>query len=210
MQRDLAPFRDELVISTKAGYDMWPGPYGEWLPQVPAGEPRPEPRAVAATTSTSSTRTASTPTSPLEETMERSTLRCGGARRSTPASRPRRKGLRGAAISATSDRSIHQPSYDAQPLIEAVSTLWARSGEASASPAGPGPPHRPEPERKPRASRPTCFADLLSEQTLEKVRALQAVAAARVRPWRRWHWPGRCTTTPTSTLIGASSVGSSR
>ena len=27
---DLAPHRDELVISTKAGYDMWPGPYGEW------------------------------------------------------------------------------------------------------------------------------------------------------------------------------------
>ena len=30
MRDDLAPFRDELVISTKAGYDMWPGPYGEW------------------------------------------------------------------------------------------------------------------------------------------------------------------------------------
>ena len=27
---DLAPYRDELVISTKAGYDMWPGPYGDW------------------------------------------------------------------------------------------------------------------------------------------------------------------------------------
>jgi len=27
---DLRPFRDELVISSKAGYDMWPGPYGEW------------------------------------------------------------------------------------------------------------------------------------------------------------------------------------
>src|SRR5215203_4653013 len=27
---DVAPYRDELVISTKAGYDMWPGPYGEW------------------------------------------------------------------------------------------------------------------------------------------------------------------------------------
>src|SRR5713226_8416261 len=27
---DLAQYRDELVISTKAGYDMWPGPYGEW------------------------------------------------------------------------------------------------------------------------------------------------------------------------------------
>ncbi len=27
---DLRPYRDELVISTKAGYDMWPGPYGNW------------------------------------------------------------------------------------------------------------------------------------------------------------------------------------
>jgi len=30
MATDLAPYRDELIISTKAGYDMWPGPYGEW------------------------------------------------------------------------------------------------------------------------------------------------------------------------------------
>ncbi|GAA2328728.1 L-glyceraldehyde 3-phosphate reductase [Dactylosporangium salmoneum] len=30
MATDLRPYRDELVISTKAGYDMWPGPYGEW------------------------------------------------------------------------------------------------------------------------------------------------------------------------------------
>ncbi len=29
-QQDLALYRDELIISTKAGYDMWPGPYGEW------------------------------------------------------------------------------------------------------------------------------------------------------------------------------------
>ncbi|HEY3613796.1 MAG TPA: L-glyceraldehyde 3-phosphate reductase [Gaiellales bacterium] len=29
MQLDLRPYRDELVISTKAGYDMWPGPYGD-------------------------------------------------------------------------------------------------------------------------------------------------------------------------------------
>ena len=29
-REDLAPYRDELIISTKAGYDMWPGPYGEW------------------------------------------------------------------------------------------------------------------------------------------------------------------------------------
>jgi L-glyceraldehyde 3-phosphate reductase len=30
LREDLAPWRDELVISTKAGYGMWPGPYGEW------------------------------------------------------------------------------------------------------------------------------------------------------------------------------------
>jgi L-glyceraldehyde 3-phosphate reductase len=30
LAEDLRPYRDELVISTKAGYDMWPGPYGEW------------------------------------------------------------------------------------------------------------------------------------------------------------------------------------
>jgi len=30
LREDLAPFRDEMIISTKAGYLMWPGPYGEW------------------------------------------------------------------------------------------------------------------------------------------------------------------------------------
>ena len=41
-----APYRDELVISTKAGYDMWPGPVRRvGLAQVPAREPRPEPAA---------------------------------------------------------------------------------------------------------------------------------------------------------------------
>lgn len=30
MEQDFAPYRDELFISTKAGYDMWGGPYGEW------------------------------------------------------------------------------------------------------------------------------------------------------------------------------------
>src|ERR1700758_876775 len=30
MREDLGRYRDELIISTKAGYDMWPGPYGDW------------------------------------------------------------------------------------------------------------------------------------------------------------------------------------
>jgi L-glyceraldehyde 3-phosphate reductase len=29
-RQDFHPYRDELIVSTKAGYDMWPGPYGEW------------------------------------------------------------------------------------------------------------------------------------------------------------------------------------
>lgn len=30
LRRDFRPYRDELILSTKAGYDMWPGPYGDW------------------------------------------------------------------------------------------------------------------------------------------------------------------------------------
>jgi aryl-alcohol dehydrogenase-like predicted oxidoreductase len=30
LAEDFGPYREELIISTKAGYDMWPGPYGEW------------------------------------------------------------------------------------------------------------------------------------------------------------------------------------
>ncbi|MBB5632383.1 L-glyceraldehyde 3-phosphate reductase [Cryobacterium mesophilum] len=30
LEQDFRPYRDELIISTKAGYDMWDGPYGEW------------------------------------------------------------------------------------------------------------------------------------------------------------------------------------
>ena len=30
LRLDFKPYRDELILSTKAGYDMWPGPYGDW------------------------------------------------------------------------------------------------------------------------------------------------------------------------------------
>lgn len=30
LKNEMKPYRDELIISTKAGYDMWPGPYGNW------------------------------------------------------------------------------------------------------------------------------------------------------------------------------------
>ena len=39
-KEELSPYRDELIISTKAGYDMWEGPYGNWgQPQIPACKP---------------------------------------------------------------------------------------------------------------------------------------------------------------------------
>ena len=61
---DLRPYRDELVISTKAGYDMWAGPYGEWG-HGSTCSPRSTNRSCVwgSTTSKSSTRTGSTPTS---------------------------------------------------------------------------------------------------------------------------------------------------
>ena len=31
LRKDFTPYRDEMIISTKAGYDMWDGPYGEWV-----------------------------------------------------------------------------------------------------------------------------------------------------------------------------------
>jgi L-glyceraldehyde 3-phosphate reductase len=30
LRKDLTAYRDEMIISTKAGWDMWPGPYGDW------------------------------------------------------------------------------------------------------------------------------------------------------------------------------------
>ena len=45
LRSDLRGYRDELVISTKAGYDMWPGPVRRpRIAQVPSRQPRPEPR----------------------------------------------------------------------------------------------------------------------------------------------------------------------
>ena len=46
LRDDFRAHRDELVISTKAGWDMWPGPYGDLgSREVPPGQPRSEPAA---------------------------------------------------------------------------------------------------------------------------------------------------------------------
>ena len=85
-----AGYRDELIISSKAGYLMWPGPYGEWgsrkyliasCDQSPAS-------GWASTMSTSSIPTASTPTRRWKKPWARSTRSCARAGRSMPGSRP--------------------------------------------------------------------------------------------------------------------------
>ena len=46
LKTDFRDLRDEMVISTKAGYLMWPGPYGEWGSRKYVHfQPRPEPQA---------------------------------------------------------------------------------------------------------------------------------------------------------------------
>ena len=88
LRTDLAGFRDELVISSKAGYLMWPGPYGEWGSR----------KYLIASCDQSLKRTGLDyfdifyshrfdPETPLEETT-RSTPSCAPARRSTSASPP--------------------------------------------------------------------------------------------------------------------------
>lgn len=87
--QDFRPYRDELVISTKAGWDMWPGPYGQ------GGGSR---KYVLASLDQSLERMGLDyvdifyshrfdPDTPLEETMAPSTRPCAPARRSMSASR---------------------------------------------------------------------------------------------------------------------------
>ena len=89
LDEDFLPYRDELIISTKAGYDMWPGPYGEWgsrkylLASLDQSLP-----AWGSTTSTSSTRTGWIPTRRSRRRWARWTPPSARARRCTPASRP--------------------------------------------------------------------------------------------------------------------------
>ena len=88
---DLRGYRDELVISTKAGYDMWPGAYGNRLAQVPPGQPRPEPGPHGRPYVDIFYSHRVDPDTPLEETMGALDTTSARARRCTPASPPTRR-----------------------------------------------------------------------------------------------------------------------
>ena len=221
LRDDLGPFRDELVISTKAGYDMWPGPYGDLgLAEVPAREPRPvAANGWGSTTSTSSTRTDSIRTRRSRRRWARSTRPSARGRRCTPGSRPtRRERTREAAAimrELGTPLLIHQPSYSMlnrwiEP--ELLDVLEAEGiGCIAFSPLAQGMLTdrylNGIPEGS-RASRNLSLSpDLLTEETLAKVRALNEIAQRRGQTLAQMAiaWTLRDARV-TSALIGASSV----
>jgi L-glyceraldehyde 3-phosphate reductase len=220
MREDLRPFRDELVISTKAGYDMWPGPYGEWGSR----------KYLLASLDQSRKRMGLEyvdifyshrfdPNTPLEETMgaldtavrSGRALYVGISSYSAEHTREAVEILR----SLGTQLLIHQPSYSMlnrwiedglldvlgeegvgcigfSPLAQGVLTDRYLDGIPEGS----------------RASRPGSLSpDQLNEQTVAKVRALNEIAARRGQTLAQLAlaWTLRDPRV-TSTLVGASSL----
>jgi L-glyceraldehyde 3-phosphate reductase len=219
-REDFRPCRDELVISTKAGYDMWPGPYGEWGSR----------KYVLASLDQSLQRMGLEyvdifyshrfdPETPLEETMGAldTAVRQGKALYAGISSYSAEKTREAAAImrGLGTPIVIHQPSYSMlnrwiepdllaavedegigciafSPLAQGLLTDRYLAGVPEGS----------------RASRNHSLSpDQLTEQTLAKVRALNEIAQGRGQTLAQMAvaWIRRDARI-TSALIGASSV----
>ncbi|HLQ14886.1 MAG TPA: L-glyceraldehyde 3-phosphate reductase [Candidatus Eisenbacteria bacterium] len=217
---DLAGHRDELVISTKAGYYMWPGPYGEWGSR----------KYVLASLDQSLKRMGLEyvdifyshrfdPETPLEETMGAldSAVRQGKALYVGISSYSARRTREAVAIlhALGTPVLIHQPSYSMlnrwveqellkvldkegigciafSPLAQGLLTDRYVGGVAAGS----------------RASHPgSMSADMLTDENLAKVRALNKIAEQRGQSLAQMAiaWTLRSLVV-TSALIGASSV----
>jgi L-glyceraldehyde 3-phosphate reductase len=220
MQEDLRPYRDELVISTKAGYDMWPGPYGEWgsrkylLASLDQSLARMRVEYVDIFYSHRFD-----PETPLEETMGAldSAVRAGKALYVGISSYSAEKTREAAAILAElgTPLVIHQPSYSMlnrwiEPeLLDALGELGI--GCIVFSPLAQGMLTDKYLEGIPegsRASRPTSLSpELISDDAVEKIRALNEIAVARGQSLAQMAlaWALRDSRV-TSALIGASSV----
>ena len=220
LESDLAGRRDELIISTKAGYDMWPGPYGIWGSR----------KYLLASLDQSLKRMGLEyvdifyshrfdPETPLEETMGAldAAVRQGKALYVGISSYSARRTKEAAAIlrDLGTPLLIHQPSYSMlnrwiepdllevlgeegigcivfSPLAQGLLTDRYLAGVPAGS----------------RASRSGSFsADLMTEQVLSKVRALQQIATRRRQTLAQMAlaWTLRDPRI-TSTLVGASSV----
>jgi L-glyceraldehyde 3-phosphate reductase len=217
---DLAPYRDELVISTKAGYDMWPGPYGEWGSR----------KYLTASLDQSLKRMGLDyvdifyshrfdPDTPLEETMgalvsayqQGKALYVGVSSYSATKTREAAEILRTAGVPLL----IHQPSYSMlnrwieAELLDALDEVGA--GCIAFSPLGQGMLTDKYLNGVPEGSRASqdksLSTNLLSDENLARIRALNDIAQQRGQSLAQLAltWSLRDPRV-TSALIGASSV----
>jgi L-glyceraldehyde 3-phosphate reductase len=220
LRHDFKPYRDELVISSKAGYDMWPGPYGEWGSR----------KYLLASLDQSLGRMGLEyvdifyshrldPDTPLEETLGAldTAVRQGKALYAGISSYSAERTREAAAIlrELGTPLLIHQPSYSLlnrwiEPdLLDAVGELGI--GTIVFSPLAQGMLTDKYLDGVPegsRASRDSSLdRELLSEQNLAHVRALNEIARRRAQSLAQMAvaWVLRDPRV-TSALVGASSV----
>jgi L-glyceraldehyde 3-phosphate reductase len=224
---DFKPYRDELVISTKAGYRMWPGPYGEWGSR----------KYLLASLDQSLQRMGldyvdifyshrPDPDTPLEETMGAldTAVRSGKALYAGISSYSPEKTLEAASILADlgTPLLIHQPSYSmlnrwtehGDPnLFQALEQIGA--GAIAFSPLAQGLLTTRYLDGVPKDSRAAAGKTLanshLSQENLTRIRGLNEIAADRGQTLAQMAiaWtlrPQKNGTSVTSALIGASSV----
>jgi len=220
LRDDLRPYRDELVISTKAGYDMWPGPYGEWGSRkylLASLDQSPRRMGLEYVDIFYSHRF--DPSTPLEETMGAldTAVRHGKALYAGISSYTAEQTQEAVRImrSLGTPILIHQPSYSlVNRWIEGglLDVLGEEGiGCIAFSPLGQGLLTDKYLEGIPSGSRASRDLSLspsqLDEPTLAKVRALNAVAAGRGQSLAQLAiaWVLRDARV-TSALIGASSV----
>src|SRR5438874_1989762 len=220
LRDDFRPYRDELVLSSKAGYDMWPGPYGEWGSR----------KYVLASLDQSLRRMGLEyvdifyshrfdPETPLEETMGAldTAVRSGRALYAGISSYSAEKTREAEAILCEMGTPllIHQPSYSLlnrwiEPdLLDALGELGV--GCITFSPLAQGmltdkylqgiPPDSRAAENS------SLSPDLLTEEAMKRIRGLNEIARARGQSLAQMAlaWTLRDPRV-TSTLIGASSV----
>jgi L-glyceraldehyde 3-phosphate reductase len=219
---DFRPYRDELVISTKAGYDMWPGPYGQ------GGGGR---KYVLSSLDQSLTRMGldyvdifyshrPDPTTPLEETMGAldTAVRSGRALYAGISSYSPQDTARAAAILADlgTPLLIHQPSYsmlnrwiEREGLLDTLADVGA--GCIAFSPLAQGMLTDKYLGGIPEGSRASqgksLSTDLLTDEALDRIRALDGIAQRRGQSLAQMAlaWALRDDRV-TTVLVGASSV----
>ena len=220
LHADFRPYRDELVISTKAGYDMWPGPYGEWGSR----------KYLTASLDQSLRRMGLDyvdifyshrfdPSTPLEETMGAlaSAVRAGKALYVGISSYSPAKTLEAATIlrDLGTPLLIHQPSYSMlnrwieDGLLDTLASVGA--GCIGFSPLAQGMLTdrylRGVPEGSRATEHSSLSTDLLSSDNLDKIRALNDIAQRRGQSLAQMAiaWSIR-DPRMTSVVLGASSV----